>query len=63
MAASSSGALPRVAFTPREVAASIGRPYKRVLEMLHSGELRHRKVGQHYIIPKTALDEWLEQAS
>lgn len=58
-----SGAPPRVAYTPREVAKAIGRPYKRVLDMLHKNQIRHRKVGQHYIIPKEALDEFLAGAS
>lgn len=57
------GAPPRTGYTPAEVAASIGRPYRRVLRMIRDGQLRANRIGQHYVIPKAALEEFHERAS
>jgi len=54
-----STALPRLAFRPREVAESLGMSYDRVLELIHEGRLRAKKEGQHYVIPRAAIEDYL----
>ena len=57
------GAPPRVAYTVREVAASTGLGYREVLALIKSGRLRAVKGTKCFTIPKTALEEFIEQAS
>jgi excisionase family DNA binding protein len=57
------GAPPRVAYTVREVSASTGLGYRTVLALIKSGRLRAIKGTKSYVVPKAALDEFIEQAS
>jgi len=58
-----SNRLPRTAFTVREVAESWGVPYIRVLELVQTGRLRAVRTGQRYLVPRTAIDDYLAAAS
>ena len=50
----------RAAYTPREVAKSIGQPYKWVLERIKKGELRATKYGKYYVITPDAVDDFVK---
>lgn len=57
------GAPPRVCYTVREVCAATGMPYRTVLNLIKTGRLRAITGIKTYVIPKAALEEFLEQAS
>lgn len=56
---SASATLPRTAWTVPEVAASWGVPQERVRDLIRGGQLRARRHGQRWIVPASALDEYL----
>jgi hypothetical protein len=53
---------PRTAYTAREVAASTGLPYRKVLSLCASGAIRCRREGKYFVIPIEALREFLDAA-
>lgn len=57
------GSPPRLGYTVREVSASTGLPYRTVLDLIKAGRLRAIKGIKSYVVPKRALEEFLEQAS
>jgi excisionase family DNA binding protein len=59
----SSGEFDRATFTVNELASHIGISTPMVYRMLKSGEIPRRKAGKKYIIPKSAVAEWLRNTS
>lgn len=51
--------LPRLAFTLREAAASIGLGLRTVEDLVARGEIPTKTVGRRRVIPVAALEEWL----
>jgi excisionase family DNA binding protein len=49
----------RRAWTAYEVAESIGQPYRAVMRLIATGQLRAVKPGKSYSIPDEALCEYL----
>ena len=49
----------KIAYSVREVAAMLGLSEWKVRELCYQKELRSLKVGQRLLIPKAALDEFL----
>ena len=46
--------------SPRELAEFSGWPERRIRNLISSGQLRHVKVGAIYLLPKTAIDEFIK---
>lgn len=55
--------LPRVALSPREVAAMVGVPYGQVLAAIKSGDLRAVEIGRHYRVATGELRRWIGEPS
>lgn len=51
--------LERLAYRPAEVGKLVGLSASEVRQMCHSGVLRHRRRGRAIIIPREAVQEWL----
>lgn len=51
---------PRKAWTARETAEQLGIPYKTVLELIHTDEIRAIRAGRHYVIPDAELHRLLD---
>ncbi len=47
--------------TPKEMAAHSGWPERRIRNLLAEGELKHVRIGSHYLLPLDAIDEFLER--
>lgn len=47
--------------SPRELADHSGWPERRIRNLLREGQLRHVRVGVSYLVPKTAIDEFIER--
>lgn len=52
-------AVARTALTVREVQASTSLGRDKVLHLVHTGELRSKRVDRRILIPVAALDEYL----
>ncbi|MFJ1765010.1 excisionase family DNA-binding protein [Amycolatopsis sp. NPDC088138] len=50
---------PRKSWKPREIAAMTGLGYDTVLELIHDGTLRAKKVGQLYVVADEEIDRFL----
>lgn len=53
--------LPRLAVGVDEAMQIIGLGRNTVLELVHSGQLRHVRVGRRIVIPVSALKEYLDR--
>jgi excisionase family DNA binding protein len=47
--------------TPKEMASQSGWPERRIRNLLAEGELKHVRIGSHYLLPVDAIDEFLER--
>lgn len=47
--------------TPKEMASQSGWPETRIRNLLAEGELKHVRIGSHYLLPADAIDEFLER--
>ena len=47
--------------SPRELADHSGWPERRTRNLLREGQLRHVRVGVSYLVPKTAIEEFIER--
>jgi excisionase family DNA binding protein len=54
--------VPRKAWDPSEVAASLGVEYRAVLDLIHAGTLKHFRIGQQYRVPDDALQQYIDDA-
>ena len=52
----------RLAYGPLEAARMIGVSKTIMYEMLHAGEIKARRQGRRWIVPRSALEEYLEGA-
>ena len=50
---------PRLAWSPREVAATAGLPYRTVLDEIREGRLKAVRVGKHYRVSDSELRRWI----
>lgn len=48
-----------VVFNLKQAAAYLGISVPTLTVLLHQGEISYRRAGQRWLIPKTALDTWL----
>ncbi len=48
--------------TPEEIAAHFKVSKQAVYKWVHSGKLRHRRIGRSVRIPREALDEFIAQS-
>jgi excisionase family DNA binding protein len=48
------------AYTVKETAKALGIGRNKTLELIHSGKLRHIRVGTRIVVPKKAVDAFLE---
>jgi excisionase family DNA binding protein len=53
---------PRLAYSTTEVAATLGITGSQVRHLIRTGKLRARNTGKAYIVPASALDEYLAGA-
>ena len=51
--------LDRLALTLSEACKVTGLGRNKMLEEIHSGKLKHKRVGKRILIPKVWLEEWL----
>lgn len=51
--------LPRLGYTVREVATSLGVAEKTIRRLIRAGDIRARWTGHAYIIPRTAIEDFL----
>lgn len=54
--------LPRLAWSPREVAEQFGLPYETVLDAIHAGTIPALRIGRHYRVPAADLTRMLNIA-
>jgi excisionase family DNA binding protein len=47
--------------TPKEMANQSGWPERRIRNLLAEGELKHVRIGSHYLLPIDAIEEFLER--
>lgn len=47
-------------FTTSEVAEQLGVSPKEVRRLINTGRLRTRRNGRYYLVPASAIDEWLD---
>lgn len=52
--------LPRLAHSPREVAAALGVGEKTVIRLIEANKLAAVRAGRLYLIPKKSLETFLE---
>lgn len=52
--------LPRLAHSPREVAAALGVGEKTVIRLIEAKKLVAVRAGRRYLVPKKALEAFLE---
>lgn len=55
--------LPRLAHSPREVAAALGVSEKTVIRLIEAKKLTAMRAGRLYLIPKTSLEKFLESST
>ena len=48
-------------FTPVETSELLRVHYKKVLDLIHMGELQAHKIGRKYLIPMHAIHEFLDK--
>lgn len=48
-------------FNLKEAAAYLGISVPTLVQMLGSGAIPHRRVGQRWLIARAALDDWLNK--
>ncbi|WP_368411215.1 helix-turn-helix domain-containing protein [Cognatishimia sp. 1_MG-2023] len=48
-------------YSPRELAEISGWPERRIRNLLRSGQLRHVRVGASYLLPRSAIAEYVER--
>ena len=53
----------KIAFKPKEVAEMLGLCRPVVMELIHTGEIRSKKIDRNYLIPKDAVEEWLNSGN
>lgn len=49
----------KLIFTAEETAQLLGIGMNKIYELLISGKLPSRRIGRKYLIPKVALEKWL----
>lgn len=47
--------------TPKEMASQSGWPETRIRNLLAEGELKHVRIGSHYLLPADAIDDFLKR--
>lgn len=52
----------RLAFSPDEAAAALGLGRTTIYQLLTAGAIRSVKVGKRRLIPRNALDEFLDES-
>ena len=52
----------RATFTAQELADLLGVSLVMVYRMLKNGEIPRRRAGRKYIIPRSAVEDWLREA-
>ncbi len=50
----------RLALTLEETARELRLGRNKTLELIHSGQIAHKRVGRRLIIPRAALERFLE---
>ena len=53
----------RLAYTVKEAAESVGVGETQMRELLLRGEIPSKKVGRRRLVPRWALEEWLDQTT
>ena len=53
-------ALPPIAYDVRAAAKTLSLSQSKVYQLIASGELYHRRVGKRILIPRKALDAFME---
>ncbi|HKY49706.1 MAG TPA: helix-turn-helix domain-containing protein [Candidatus Limnocylindria bacterium] len=53
-------ALPPFAYNVREAAKTLSLSESKVYQLIASGELYHRRVGKRILVPRKALDAFME---
>lgn len=53
----------KLAYNLKEAAAALALGRNKTLELIHTGKLRHVRVGRRLIVPRKALEEFLDNAS
>jgi excisionase family DNA binding protein len=48
-------------YSPKELAKTSGWPERRIRNLLRSGQLRHVRVGASYLLPSSAIAEYVER--
>ena len=48
-------------YSPKELAKISGWPERRIRNLLRTGHLRHVRVGASYLLPETAIAEYVER--
>lgn len=48
-------------YSPKELAKISGWPERRIRNLLRSGHLRHVRVGTSYLLPSSAIAEYVER--
>jgi excisionase family DNA binding protein len=51
---------PPIAFDVRDAAEALGLSHSKVYQLIASGELYHRRVGRKILVPRKALEAFLE---
>jgi excisionase family DNA binding protein len=53
----------KVVFNRQEAASYLGMSQNTLAKLLNNGTIPHIRVGHKIIVPKTAIDQWLMEAS
>lgn len=51
----------RLAYRAQEAAELLGIPYRTLLDLIHRGELGHRRAGRYYLVPRAEIERYLQQ--
>ena len=55
------GSVEKFAYNIKEACSALSLGRNTVLELIHSGKLRHKRVGRRIIVPRKAVEEFLGQ--
>jgi len=48
-------------FSPGEACGYVGLSWNTLKSLVRNGEIYAKRIGRRYLIPKSALDEWLNK--
>lgn len=52
----------QAAWTTYQAAKRLGLPYRTLMSLIHDGRLAYVRVGRYYVVPETAIQDFLATA-